>query len=281
MPLFSCVSPPLAHATTCQSPEQRCLPKTVARSGAYDDEDLVELSAEELASLRHGSTIDVPTGRGWSSGTFVCHRNPASCALSCCCPCVQFGVNQRQAFGSSCTKWSIVWLLPLLLLYIIIDHRFPSLPTAERAAEQVVAHIDSSIESAGGSGGTTLDRESALFYACPVAALLIGLVGAWRRRVLRRKYGIGGTLLGDCMCHACCTCCSLARVSVAVPLSPAYSSLAYPNLSKQHSHFISTLHAKQPALSSPSLAAQESREIRRQTLDEIVSAASTDLQTSV
>ena len=41
--------------------------------------------------------------------------------------------------------------------------------------------------------------------------LLVGLVGMYRRRALRLKYGIGGTVLGDFCCHFLCTCCSLAK----------------------------------------------------------------------
>ena len=170
-----------------------------------DEEEMVELSAEEIASLRMASggrdsiTVDVPMGRGWSSPTFACHRSLGVAALSCCCPCLQFGLNQRAAFGSSCCKWSILWLLPVIVLYLLVDKYFPR-ATAEEA---ILATVDQEY--------VAYSREQALLYAWPIAMLLVGLVGMYRRRALRLKYGIGGTALGDFCCHFLCTCCSLAK----------------------------------------------------------------------
>jgi tRNA(Leu) C34 or U34 (ribose-2'-O)-methylase TrmL len=63
-----------------------------------DDEDLRAAVAEALATKR---VVDIPQARGWSTPTFACHRNMSSCIPSCCCPCIQFGLNQRMAFGAS------------------------------------------------------------------------------------------------------------------------------------------------------------------------------------
>lgn len=191
-----------------------------------EEEELVELSAEELATLRHDSSqLTLPAARNWSSSTFVCCSSPASCILSCCCPCLQFGLNQRAAFGSSCAKWTVLYVLPLLLLYLLVDHYYPSLPTAEKAAELAMKHIEDGDEE-------PFDRGDAFLYAMPIAMILMGCVGMFRRRALRLKYGIGGNLLGDFLCHCLCACCSLAR---------------------------------------------EAREIRKQTLDEVVAGAEQDL----
>ena len=192
-----------------------------------EDEELVELSAEELAELRHSITqhVRVPAARGWSTSTFVCCNSPSSCILSCCCPCLQFGLNQRAAFGSSCAKWALLYVLPLVLLYLAVDHYYPSLPTAERAAEQAVKQLDE-------DDADSFDRGDAFLHALPVGLALVGCVGMLRRRALRQKYGIGGSLLSDFLCHFCCTSCSLAR---------------------------------------------EAREIRKQTLDEVVAGAEQDL----
>jgi len=170
-----------------------------------EDDGLVELSAEELASLRLAD-VDVPVARGWSSATFACYRNAGSCALSCCCPCVQFGMNQRNAFGSSCFKWALMWLLPLVAVFIFVDQYLA--PSAS-AAELAVQHVEQDMLT--GDATHTLDRSTAFFYSVPAGMALVGVVGALRRRALRHKYGIGGTLLGDFLCHACCTCCSLAK----------------------------------------------------------------------
>ena len=172
-----------------------------------EDDDLVELSAEELASLRLAD-VDVPVARGWASPTFACHRNVPSCVLSCCCPCVQFGLNQRSAFGASCFKWTVLWMLPLVALYIFIDQYLA--PSAS-AAELAVQHVEQDVLAGGGPHAMAIDRSTAFFYAVPAGMALVGFVGAMRRRALRLKYGIRGTTLGDFFCHACCTCCSLAK----------------------------------------------------------------------
>lgn len=215
-----------------------------------DDEELVEISAEELASLR--LQVDpVPAARGWSTPTFACHYNWSSCLLSCCCPCVQFGLNQRSAFGASCFKWVLLWLLPLVLLYVAIDQLVA--PAEAATAEGAVQHVLAEGEVAE----VVLDRSAAFMYAVPIGMALIGLVGMLRRRALRVKYGIGmpasrspaaslccvdatsgaapragGSAIGDFVCHCCCTCCSLAK---------------------------------------------EAREIRRQILDEVVAGAEQDI----
>ena len=158
-----------------------------------EEDDLVEISAAELAPLRGAGQprllLEVPAARGWSSATFACHRNISSCMLACCCPCAQFGLNQRAAFRASCFKWSLLWLAPIVLLYFVIDRAFP----------------DYSMDRA------RLDRDTAFLYAAPLSMVCMGLVGMVRRRQLRLKYGIGGSVVGDFVCHCCCTCCSLAK----------------------------------------------------------------------
>ena len=77
----------------------------------------------------------------------------SSCVLSCCCPCVQFGLNQRSAFGESCFKWVLLWLLPLVLLYIVVDQWLaPSASTAELAVQHVEHEV---LASATGSATAT------------------------------------------------------------------------------------------------------------------------------
>ena len=186
--------------------------KPLTQIMAEEEEELVELSAEELASLRH-STVDVPLARGWSSATFACHHNPSSCLLACVCPCVQFGLNQRAAFGASCFKWSLLWLLPLIMFFIIFD---TWVAPSDSAADEAVRHVEQSLHEAAGTGSASsahehMDRSTIFFYAMPAAMALVGIVGMIRRHELRRKYGIGGTMLGDFCCHFCCACCSLAK----------------------------------------------------------------------
>ena len=108
------------------------------------------------------------------------------------------------------------------MLYVAVDYYYPSLPTAERAAEQAVMQLDED----------DFDRGDAWLRAVPVGMALVGCMGMLRRRLLRQKYGIGGSAIGDFLCHCCCTSCSLAR---------------------------------------------EAREIRKQTLDEVVAGAEQDL----
>lgn len=166
------------------------------------EEDLVEISEAELASIRAARTRpdSLPSTRGWSSATCACHRNITSCLLSCCCPCAQFGLNQRTAFGESCFKWTFCWLFPLMLLLTIVNSLFPRPSIADELAydaETVLA-----MQSA---------HDTALLWSCPFAVILIGAVGMLRRTKLRQRYGIGGSAVGDFFCHAFCWCCSLAR----------------------------------------------------------------------
>lgn len=199
-----------------------------------DEEELIEISEEELAVLRR-QQISVPAARGWSSPTFACHRNVSSCVLSCCCPCVQFGMNQRNAFGASCFKYALLWFVPLLSLYFLVNHIVPA-PSAE---EEVVDSIEHAVADNAAMEGSAplravpmLDRETVRILLWPAAMVGIGIVGMLRRRALRERYNIGGTLLGDFVCHTLCHCCSLAK---------------------------------------------EAREIRRQTLDEVIIGAEQEL----
>lgn len=221
-----------------------------------DDEDLRAAVAEALATKR---VVDIPQARGWSTPTFACHRNMSSCIPSCCCPCIQFGLNQRMAFGASAVKWTVLWLLPLFLLYALVNHLVP--PTAAEHANRnpmtmsvadaivsnveqkmgkghpqqggLAAHTPSSHGKAGGhhprpsppfsspsaevgagvlsAPAEGMSRSTAYSYALPFAMMLIGAVGAWRRGLLREKYGIGGSALSDFVCHAACCCCSIAK----------------------------------------------------------------------
>jgi Cys-rich protein (TIGR01571 family) len=177
-------------------------------------DDMVEIDEDELAALQHSSLtrVNVPTARGWSSATFACHRHVSSCLLSCCCPCVQFGLNQRSAFGASCFKWSLLWFTPLVALYLVLDHLFPSRTTAEQLVQHVEFDVRTQVEGTSTALAISgMDRSAAFFYACPLAMCLIGLVGMLRRLALRQKYGIGGSVLADFACHCCCWCCSLAK----------------------------------------------------------------------
>ena len=211
-----------------------------------EDEDDIPLSAADMHALQSKmATVVVPMHRGWSTPTFACHRHVPSCITACCCPCVSFGLNQRAAFGGSCIKWAIMWVLPLIALYLLIDHVSPPMDmvhkenTMDAHVGALVGRVKEKMKHAHHHGkgaafapprplpppppasNEDVDRpiemsgapsRSAMFlYSIPVAMCLVGLVGASRRAKLREKYGIGGSTLGDCVCHACCTCCSLAK----------------------------------------------------------------------
>ena len=267
-----------------------------------DDEDYSNLRKEIATTKR----VEMPLARGWSTPTFACHRNLSSCIISCCCPCVQFGLNQRMAFGSSGVKWTMLWMLPLILLYAAVNHMVPPAPIGApvvavdpmsmSTADLLVNHVSTAYEThvrkrdggvgggngvhhhsgasaaagppgkgGGGGGGhhhgaagsatsakaastamkapptpeqvrqaeakqaevdlfsgkapapaatkppPTMSRSTAFSYALPVGMALIGLVGAYRRWMLRSKYGIGGSTIGDFVCHSMCWCCSIAK----------------------------------------------------------------------
>ena len=226
-----------------------------------DDDDDEELRAAVAEARTTKRVVDIPQARGWSTPTFACHRNMSSCLLSSCCPCIQFGLNQRMAFGASGVKWTVLWLLPLFLLYALVNHLVP--PTAAQHANHnpmtmsvadaivsnveqkmgkghpqqggLAAHAPSPHGKAGGhhprpsppfsspsplaevgagvlsATAEGISRSTAYSYALPFAIMLIGAVGAWRRGLLREKYGIGGSMLSDFVCHAACCCCSIAK----------------------------------------------------------------------
>ena len=224
-----------------------------------DDDDDEELRAAVVEARTTKRVVDIPQARGWSTPTFACHRNMSSCLLSSCCPCIQFGLNQRMAFGASGVKWTVLWLLPLFLLYALVNHLVP--PTAAEHANRtpmsvadaivsnveqkmgkghpqqggLAAHAPSPHGKAGGhhprpsppfsspsplaevgagvlsATAEGISRSTAYSYALPFAIMLIGAVGAWRRGLLREKYGIGGSMLSDFVCHAACCCCSIAK----------------------------------------------------------------------
>ena len=202
---------------------------------AAEEDDDFEISAEELASLRH---VAVPTTRGWSTPTFACHRHVSSCVLSCCCPCVQFGFNQRMALGASCVKWALVWLALIVTLYLLVDQLIVSEGGGaidEMIAQEVERHINVKVPRHHGKGhgasthvhapvvpasahapvttaaNPPVSRSTAFLCAMPFAMLLCGVLGAYRRGMMRTKFGIGGSAFGDFVCHACCHCCSLAK----------------------------------------------------------------------
>ena len=74
-----------------------------------------------------------------------------------------------------------------------------------------VAHVMQSVAEQSGGSVAAIERTDAFLYALPVGMSLVALVAMLRRRALRHKYGIGGTLAGDFFCHCCCACCSLAK----------------------------------------------------------------------
>jgi Cys-rich protein (TIGR01571 family) len=224
------------------------------------DDDGDEITAGELAALRR---LDVPQARGWSTPTFACHRHMSSCVLSCCCPCVQFGMNQRLAFGVSCVKWALIWMFAALFLFGVVVH---AVPESDSAADKLVSDVEQDVithirERVRGHHNRmhglppppppptpvfpvvlpsqALDRSSAMFFALVGSMAMVGAVGAYRRGVLRAKYGIGGSAVGDFVCHTCCTCCSLAKVRAALPGTGA-SRL--PTLAHAHARCATLAH---------------------------------------
>mmetsp|Transcript_62008 Transcript_62008/g.184548 ORF Transcript_62008/g.184548 Transcript_62008/m.184548 type:complete len:228 (+) Transcript_62008:2-685(+) len=191
---------------------------------------------------RHVDVALLPVNRNWSTGTFACHLQPASCLLATVCPCVQFGINQRRAFQTSCFKWALIWLLPALALCLIIYLAVPASPQVELShasaqAEALLQELDTTIKKhvskhahahAAGHGHAAsppsvfpppplppvkppLDRSTAALYTLPLLMVAFGLVGCYRRTKLRSKYSIGGSAISDFLCHCCCTWCSIAR----------------------------------------------------------------------
>lgn len=229
-----------------------------------EDDDMVEISEAEMDALRRGGEPDlhslvdvVPASKDWSTPTFACHTNVASCLTALFCPFVQFGFNQRAALRSSCLLWALAWLFAIGSLYLVLHHLVPR-PESGSAAEAVVgvamAQVESGVTKIKGHlkkrgikhGGLTaasavvapLDAAHGAaraqghiwLYFFPLAMLVTGLLGMLRRRKLRQKYAIRGSVLADFVCHCCCHCCSLAKEAREITHQGLQARAYFPRL---------------------------------------------------
>jgi len=195
-------------------------------------DDTVIIDDDDEGARLQANALDTSGATNWSSGTCSCLLSPSSAILSCLCPCVQFGFNQRMAFQESCIKWTLFWICPLLLLFIVATALLAD--DGGGTAELVLRNIDADPDAP-----PPPQPRSRAPYVLPPAMVLVGLVGCMRRKLLRQKYGIAGrcaraaaapprspppaarpltrpaararSSVSDFLCHAFCTCCSLAR----------------------------------------------------------------------
>ena len=193
-------------------------------------DDTVIIDDDDEGARLQADALDTSGAANWSSGTCSCLLSPSSAILSCLCPCVQFGFNQRMAFQESCIKWTLFWICPLLLLFIVATALLAD--DGGGTAELVLRNIDADPDAP-----PPPQPRSRAPYVLPPAMVLVGLVGCMRRKLLRQKYGIAGrcarrrhralaaaaprpltrlaararSSVSDFLCHAFCTCCSLAR----------------------------------------------------------------------
>ena len=151
---------------------------------AMDDTVIIDDDDDEGARLQ-ADALDTSGAANWSSGTCSCLLSPSSAILSCLCPCVQFGFNQRMAFQESCIKWTLFWICPLLLLFIVATALLAD--DGGGTAELVLRNIDADPDAP-----PPPQPRSRAPYVLPPAMVLVGLVGCMRRKLLRQKYGIAG-----------------------------------------------------------------------------------------
>ena len=151
---------------------------------AMDDTVIIDDDDDEGARLQADS-LETSGAANWSSGTCSCLLSPSSAILSCLCPCVQFGFNQRMAFQESCIKWTLFWICPLLLLFIVATALLAD--DGGGTAELVLRNIDADPDAP-----PPPQPRSRAPYVLPPAMVLVGLVGCMRRKLLRQKYGIAG-----------------------------------------------------------------------------------------
>ena len=151
---------------------------------AMDDTVIIDDDDDEGARLQ-ADALETSGAANWSSGTCSCLLSPSSAILSCLCPCVQFGFNQRMAFQESCIKWTLFWLCPLLLLFIVATALLAD--DGGGTAELVLRNIDLDPDAP-----PPPQPRSRAPYVLPPAMVLVGLVGCMRRKLLRQKYGIAG-----------------------------------------------------------------------------------------
>ena len=148
-------------------------------------DDTVIIDDDDEGARLQADALDTSGAANWSSGTCSCLLSPSSAILSCLCPCVQFGFNQRMAFQESCIKWTLFWICPLLLLFIVATALLAD--DGGGTAELVLRNID-----ADPNAPPPPQPRSRAPYVLPPAMVLVGLVGCMRRKLLRQKYGIAG-----------------------------------------------------------------------------------------
>ena len=171
-------------------------------------DDTVIIDDDDEGARLQADALDTSGAANWSSGTCSCLLSPSSAILSCLCPCVQFGFNQRMAFQESCIKWTLFWICPLLLLFIVATALLAD--DGGGTAELVLRNIDADPDAP-----PPPQPRSRAPYVLPPAMVLVGLVGCMRRKLLRQKYGIAGR-------------CARAAVTVRSPPPPHARSRAPP-----------------------------------------------------
>eukprot|EP00316_Scyphosphaera_apsteinii_P017609 CAMPEP_0119342946 /NCGR_PEP_ID=MMETSP1333-20130426/105821_1 /TAXON_ID=418940 /ORGANISM="Scyphosphaera apsteinii, Strain RCC1455" /LENGTH=199 /DNA_ID=CAMNT_0007355273 /DNA_START=13 /DNA_END=612 /DNA_ORIENTATION=+ len=170
------------------------------------DDEIADTDMADVDELR-------ATTRMWTSPTFACHRNPMTCTIACCCPCVQFGMNQRMAMQESCVKWTLLWLAPIMLLFLIF-RAFAAEPNPSEIIVEIETVAMAAVKKAAPSAPPPMplpSHSSAAIILMLSAMVITGIVGGIGRRRLRLRYGIAGSSLSDFVCHCCCHCCSLAK----------------------------------------------------------------------
>jgi Cys-rich protein (TIGR01571 family) len=112
-----------------------------------------------------------------SLGDFVAF--PLVFLKSCCCPCVQFGLNSAEVLEPECAACHADG--NCCATYIVPPHR----------------HAELCVPLALG-----------WLMLCPLVATIGGGCARYR---LRRQLGIGGSAWNDCAVHLCCSCCAIIQ----------------------------------------------------------------------
>ena len=135
-------------------------------------------ASQQLSSGRPGH---LPPGQ-WSDGVFSCRSSLVIAALTCCCPCVRFGLSVHRAFPDipftrPCTAFLTLYGA-FLGLWVV---------------------------------GYVLLPAGWLWVPAMIIALPVVVYAAYYRGKMREKYAIRGTAVTDCVLDMFCLCCAMAQ----------------------------------------------------------------------
>jgi Cys-rich protein (TIGR01571 family) len=117
----------------------------------------------------------------WSDGICDCFSDCESCLLSCCCPCIRWGLTLKRAglwsFGAAAL---VYFILRLGTNFVSPEMRYLV-------------------------GTDWIVILGVVSFICLIA------ISVKYRVAIREKHRIQGNVFEDCLCHTFCACCAVAQ----------------------------------------------------------------------